>query len=213
VQAGAIPTSCRRHAIRRHDRRGRSGCLGRGLSAEQIRANPLVNDRQRHKAERPFRLACIQLATYDGTVYNARYPEKIGHLCDYVLGTRHGSAATLHPLFEDHSPMRLNSGRRCRVCFTQSVQGAERDFPRPPRSTSVTIISGASTVLSSTSGSRSLLMHARLHLSILCSSLEVTAKAHEGKAGEMLWDCCIGSESNVGRSFANLSICQETGRR
>ena len=53
---------------------------------EQIRANPLVKDKNRHKAERPFRLACIQLATYDGTVYNVRkVHEKIGHLCDYML--------------------------------------------------------------------------------------------------------------------------------
>ena len=53
---------------------------------EQIRKNPLVKDKKRHKAERPFRLACIQLATYDGTIYNVRKVlEKIGHLCDYVL--------------------------------------------------------------------------------------------------------------------------------
>ncbi|SDB66400.1 ornithine decarboxylase [Pseudomonas sp. NFACC23-1] len=36
--------------------------------------------------ERPFRLAIIQLGTWDGTVCNAKYVvEKIGHLCDYIL--------------------------------------------------------------------------------------------------------------------------------
>ena len=39
---------------------------------EQISANPLVKDRERADAKRPFRLACIQLATYDGTIYNVR---------------------------------------------------------------------------------------------------------------------------------------------
>ena len=35
---------------------------------------------------RPFRLAIIQLGTYDGTIYNARQVvDKIGHLCDYIL--------------------------------------------------------------------------------------------------------------------------------
>ena len=37
-------------------------------------------------AKRPFRLAIIQLGTYDGTIYNARQVvDRIGHLCDYIL--------------------------------------------------------------------------------------------------------------------------------
>jgi ornithine decarboxylase len=40
----------------------------------------------RARDERPFRLAVIQLGTYDGTIYNARQVvDKIGHLCDYIL--------------------------------------------------------------------------------------------------------------------------------
>ena len=47
---------------------------------EQIRKNSLVKDPERQEAERPFRLACIQLATYDGTIYNVRkVMEKIGN--------------------------------------------------------------------------------------------------------------------------------------
>lgn len=35
---------------------------------------------------RPFRLAIIQLGTYDGTVYNARQViDTVRHLCDYIL--------------------------------------------------------------------------------------------------------------------------------
>ena len=80
---------------------------------EQIRANPLVKDKERYKAERPFRLACIQLATYDGTIYNVRKVlEKIGHLCDYVLWDEAWIGYNaFHPLFEDHSPMRLEQAR------------------------------------------------------------------------------------------------------
>ena len=76
---------------------------------EQIRKNPLVKDPDLHKAERPFRLACIQLATYDGTIYNVRRVlEKIGHLCDYVLWDEAWIGYNaFHPLFDDHSPMRL----------------------------------------------------------------------------------------------------------
>ncbi len=97
---------------------------------EQIRTNPLVKDPKRHKAERPFRLACIQLATYDGTIYNVRKVlEKIGHLCDYVLWDEAWIGYNaFHPLFEDHSPMRLEKlGPEMPGLFsTQSVhkQGA-----------------------------------------------------------------------------------------
>ena len=76
---------------------------------EQIRSNPLVTDKSRADAPRPFRLACIQLATYDGTVYNVKKVlERIGHLCDYVLWDEAWIGYNaFHPLFDDHSPMRL----------------------------------------------------------------------------------------------------------
>lgn len=41
---------------------------------------------ERADLPRPFRLAVIQLGTYDGTIYNAReIVDRIGHLCDYIL--------------------------------------------------------------------------------------------------------------------------------
>ena len=36
---------------------------------DAIRKHPLIEDKSRADAPRPFRLACIQLCTYDGTVY------------------------------------------------------------------------------------------------------------------------------------------------
>ena len=41
---------------------------------------------ERADEKRPFRLAVIQLGTYDGTIYNARQVvDRIGRLCDYIL--------------------------------------------------------------------------------------------------------------------------------
>ena len=121
----------------------------------QIRANPLVEDKARSEAKRPFRLGVIQLATYDGTVYNARRVlEKIGHLCDYV----HWDEAWIgynafHPLFADHSPMRLENlgpgGARSVLdaVRAQAARGllagladpqARRAHPRPEAATSST---------------------------------------------------------------------------
>ena len=97
---------------------------------EQIRTHPLVKDPQLHKAPRPFRMACIQLATYDGTIYNVRKVlEKIGHLCDYVLWDEAWIGYNaFHPLFTDHSPMRLThlDKNMAGLFSTQSVhkQGA-----------------------------------------------------------------------------------------
>jgi ornithine decarboxylase len=164
---------------------------------EQIRANPLVKDPQRHKAERPFRLGCIQLATYDGTVYNVRKVlEKIGHLCDYVLWDEAWIGYNaFHPLFEGHSPMRIEKlGPEMPGLFsTQSVHKQGAGF------------SQASQIHKRDAhirDQRRFIEHKRFNESFLMNastspfyplfaSLDVNAKVHEGTAGMMLWDRCI----------------------
>jgi ornithine decarboxylase len=78
---------------------------------KQIRRNPLAKDPERHKSDWPFRLACIQFATYDGTVYNVdKILGRIGHLCDYVLWDEAWIGYNaFHPLFKNHGPMRLEN--------------------------------------------------------------------------------------------------------
>ena len=164
---------------------------------EQIRENPLVKDRDHSKAERPFRLACIQLATYDGTIYNVRKVlEKIGHLCDYVLWDEAWIGYNaFHPLFADHSPMRLEnlSPGMPGLFSTQSVHKQGAGF------------SQASQIHKRDEhirGQRRYVEHKRFNEAFLINastspfyplfaSLDVNAKVHEGKAGEMLWDRCI----------------------
>lgn len=163
----------------------------------QIRANPLVEDPKRAQAERPFRMACIQLATYDGTVYNVRKVlEKIGHLCDYVLWDEAWIGYNaFHPLFEGHSPMRLEElGPQMPGLFsTQSVHKQGAGF------------SQASQIHKRDAhikGQRRFVEHKRFNEAFLMAastspfyplfaSVEMNAKVHEGKAGEMLWDSCI----------------------
>jgi ornithine decarboxylase len=164
---------------------------------EQIRANPLVKDPERYKAERPFRLACIQLATYDGTIYNVRKVlERIGHLCEYVLWDEAWIGYNaFHPLFEDHSPMRLEklapempglfstqSVHKQGAGFSQASQIHKRDEH----------IRGQKRYIEHKRFNESFLMHASTSpFYPLFASLDVNAKVHEGKAGEMLWDRCI----------------------
>ena len=198
VQAGAIPIflPTARNAF------GMIGAidweaLDENSLREQIRRHPLVKERERADRARPFRLACIQLATYDGTVYNVRkVMEKIGRLCDYVLWDEAWIGYNaFHPLFADHSPMRLKDlGPESAGLFsTQSVHKQLAGF------------SQASQIHKRDEhirGQRRFVEHKRFNEAFmmqastspfypLFAALDVNAKVHEGKAGETLWDRCI----------------------
>ncbi|KRL04423.1 putative ornithine decarboxylase [Liquorilactobacillus oeni] len=58
-------------------------------------------------AKRPFRLAVLQLETYDGVFYNAAWIlKKIGHLCDYILfDCAWGGYEQFSPLLSGLSPL------------------------------------------------------------------------------------------------------------
>ena len=56
------------------------------LTQEKLRAAAAQVDPQRAKQPRPFRMAAVQLETYDGVFANAQWLlDRIGQLCDYVL--------------------------------------------------------------------------------------------------------------------------------
>ena len=62
------------------------GIYEKDFDEQYLREQAAKVDPERAKWDRPFRLAIIQLGTYDGTIYNAKQVvEKIGHLCDYIL--------------------------------------------------------------------------------------------------------------------------------
>jgi ornithine decarboxylase len=186
---------------------------------EQIRANPRVEDSTKAKSDRPFRLACIQLATYDGTVYNVRkVMEKIGHLCDYVLWDEAWIGYNaFHPLFEDHSPMRLEklapempglfstqSVHKQGAGFSQASQIHKRDEH----------IRGQQRYVEHKRFNESFLMHASTSpFYPLFASLDVNAKIHDGKAGEMLWDRCIELGIEARKKFRQFSRHYEQSGR
>jgi ornithine decarboxylase len=164
---------------------------------EEIRRHPLVRDPERHRAERPFRLACIQLATYDGTVYNVeKVLAKIGHLCDYVLWDEAWIGYNaFHPLFAGHSPMRLEQlGPEMAGLFsTQSVHKQGAGFSQASQiHKRDEHIRGQRRYVEHKRFNESFLIHASTSpFYPLFASLDVNAKVHAGKGGEMLWDRCI----------------------
>ncbi len=164
---------------------------------EQIRQHPLVEDKKRADAERPFRMACIQLATYDGTIYNVRKVlEKIGHLCDYVLWDEAWIGYNaFHPLFHDHSPMRIKTlpPEMAGLFSTQSVHKQGAGFSQASQiHKRDNHIQGQQRHINHQRFNESFLIHASTSpFYPLFASLDVNAKIHAGKAGEMLWDRCI----------------------
>ena len=186
---------------------------------EQIRKNPLVKDPKRYKADRPFRLACIQLATYDGTIYNVKKVlERIGHSCDYVLWDEAWIGYNaFHPLFKNHSPMRMEnlapempglfstqSVHKQGAGFSQASQIHKRDEH----------IRGQRRYIEHKRFNDAFLMHASTSpFYPLFASLDVNAKVHEGKAGEMLWDRCIELGIEARKKFRELGRhYADTGR-
>jgi len=199
VQAGAIP-------IFLPTARNAFGMIGpvdweawdeKALRA-QIRAHPLVKDKKRADAERPFRLACIQLATYDGTVYNVRkVMEKLKGLCDYVLWDEAWIGYNaFHPLYKDHSPMRLEklSGDMPGLFSTQSVHKQGAGFSQASQiHKKDEHIRGQKRYVEHKRFNESFLINASTSpFYPLFASLDVNAKVHEGRAGQVLWDRCIG---------------------
>ena len=182
---------------------------------EQIRKQPLA--RERADRERPFRLACIQLATYDGTVYNCRkVMEKIGQLCDYVLWDEAWIGYNaFHPLFADHSPMRLPQlGPETAGLFsTQSVHKQGAGFSQASQiHKRDEHIRGQRRFIEHKRFNESFLMHASTSpFYPLFASLDVNAKLHAGKAGEALWDRCIELGIDTRKKLRELARHYERG--
>ena len=86
---------------------------------------------ERAKEQRPFRLAIIQLGTYDGTIYNARQVvDKIGHLCDYILfDSAWVGYEQFIPMMKDCSPLLLElTEKDPGIIVTQSVHKHQAGF-------------------------------------------------------------------------------------
>jgi arginine/lysine/ornithine decarboxylase len=198
VQAGAIPVflPTARNAM------GMTGAVDwdawdEARLREQIRTHPLVTDANASKAPRPFRLACIQLATHDGVVYNARAVlERIGHLCDYVLWDEAWIGYNgVHPLYTNHSPMRLGDlgGDMPGMFSTQSVHTQGAGFSQASQiHVRDEHLRGQRRRVDRKRFNESFLINACTSpFYPLFASLDVHAKVHSGVTGTMLWDRCI----------------------
>ena len=152
---------------------------------------------------------------------SAKVLERIGHLCDYVLWDEAWIGYNaFHPLFEDHSPMRLQDlGPEMPGLFsTQSVHKQGAGFSQASQiHKRDEHIRGQQRYIEHKRFNESFLMNASTSpFYPLFASLDVNAKIHEGKAGEMLWDRCIelGIEARKKlREFGGYYASTGTDRR
>jgi len=147
-------------------------------------------------AKRPFRLAVIQLGTYDGTIYNARQVvDKIGHLCDYILfDSAWVGYEQFIPMMKDCSPLLLDLGPEDPGIFvTQSVHKQQAGFSQTSQiHKKDSHIKGQDRYIPHKRLNNAFMMHASTSpFYPLFAALDVNAKMHAGQAGKNLWMDCV----------------------
>ncbi|MDI3361896.1 ornithine decarboxylase [Lelliottia sp. V89_10] len=145
---------------------------------------------------RPFRLAVIQLGTYDGTIYNARQViDKIGHLCDYILfDSAWVGYEQFIPMMADSSPLLLELNENDPGIFvTQSVHKQQAGFSQTSQiHKKDNHIRGQARFCPHKRLNNAFMLHASTSpFYPLFAALDINAKIHEGESGRRLWAECV----------------------
>ena len=187
------------------------GILEHCFDESYIRNLIAEKDSNKAKAERPIRLAVIQLGTYDGTIYNARQVvDKIGHLCDYIFfDSAWVGYEQFIPMMKDCSPLLLELGPNDPgILVTQSVHKQQAGFSQTSQiHKKDKHIKGQDRYVDHKHFNNSFMMHASTSpFYPLFASLDVNAKIHEGELGKQLWRECI--EVGIDARKSILSRCK-----
>ena len=187
------------------------GILERCFDESYIRTLIGEKDPNKAKADRPIRLAVIQLGTYDGTIYNARQVvDKIGHLCDYIFfDSAWVGYEQFIPMMKDCSPLLLELGPNDPgILVTQSVHKQQAGFSQTSQiHKKDKHIKGQDRYVDHKRFNNSFMMHASTSpFYPLFASLDVNAKIHEGELGKQLWRECI--ELGIDARKSVLSHCK-----
>ena len=208
VQAGATPVYLE---TARNPFGSIGGILEHCFNEEYIRKLVAEQDPEKAKAERPIRLAVIQLGTYDGTIYNARQVvDKIGHLCDYILfDSAWVGYEQFIPMMKDCSPLLLELGPNDPgILVTQSVHKQQAGFSQTSQvHKKDSHIKGQDRYVNHKRLNNAFMMHASTSpFYPLFAALDINAKMHEGEAGKLLWKDCV--ETVIDARKAVLKNCK-----
>lgn len=193
IQAGATP-------VYLETARNPFGFIG-GIDShcfEESYLKALVKEADPAKLQqtRPFRLAVIQLGTYDGTIYNARQVvDKIGHLCDYILfDSAWVGYEQFIPMMKDSSPLLLELNENDPGIFvTQSVHKQQAGFSQTSQiHKKDKHIKGQARYVNHKRLNNAFMLHASTSpFYPLFATLDVNAKIQGSAAGRRLWHECV----------------------
>ena len=146
--------------------------------------------------KRQFRLAVIQLGTYDGTIYNARQVvDKIGHLCDYILfDSAWVGYEQFIPMMKDCSPLLLELNENDPgILVTQSVHKQQAGFSQTSQiHKKDKHIKGQDRYVNHKRFNNAFMLHASTSpFYPLFAALDVNAKIQGSEAGRRLWHECV----------------------
>ncbi|MDO5687596.1 MAG: ornithine decarboxylase [Neisseria sp.] len=199
VHQGAL-TLCGAKPIYLETSRNAYGFIG-GIASHcfdeaDIRAQIAKVAPERADAARPFRLAVIQLGTYDGTIYNARQVvDRIGHLCDYILfDSAWVGYEQFIPMMRDCSPLLLELNENDPgILVTQSVHKQQAGFSQASQiHKKDNHIHTQARYCNHKRFNNAFMMHGSTSpFYPIFASLDVNAKMHEGKAGKRMWHECV----------------------
>lgn len=189
VLTGAIP-------VYMETARNACGSIGgipeKCLEEDYIRQLVAEKDPEKAKAERPIRLAVIELGTYDGCMYNARQIiDKIGYLCDYIFfDSAWVGYEQFIPMMKDASPLLLELGPEDPGIFvTQSVHKQQAGFSMTSQIHKKDAhIRGQPRYVPHKRMNNAYMMHASTSpFYQLFAALDMNARIHEGEGGIKLW--------------------------
>ncbi|PLY45556.1 ornithine decarboxylase [Lelliottia sp. F153] len=173
----------------------------------------MIRDVAPDKAQdaRPFRLAVIQLGTYDGTIYNARQViDKIGHLCDYILfDSAWVGYEQFIPMMADSSPLLLELNENDPGIFvTQSVHKQQAGFSQTSQiHKKDNHIRGQARFCPHKRLNNAFMLHSSTSpFYPLFAALDINAKIHEGESGRRLWAECV--ELGIDARKAIIANCK-----
>lgn len=161
-----------------------------------LRDRVRITDPSKADSKRPFRLAIIQLGTYDGTIYNARQVvDRIGHLCDYILfDSAWVGYEQFIPMMRDCSPLLLDLNEDDPgILVTQSVHKQQAGFSQASYiHKKDRHIAGQKRYVDNKRFNNSYRLHASTSpFYPLYASLDVNARMQDRESGKKLWRDCL----------------------
>lgn len=163
---------------------------------QELRRLAAQENPEKAREKRPFRLAIIQLGTYDGTIYNARQVvDKIGSLCDYIFfDSAWVGYEQFIPIMKDCSPLLLTLGPDDPgIIVTQSVHKQQAGFSQTSQiHKKDSHIKGQSRYCDHKRFNNAYMMYASTSpFYPFFAALDVNARMQEGDAGKRLWMDCV----------------------